>query len=124
MIRFGSYSKYLPLILSLIFQISYSYAWYAKQDLERLLQIRKHVNILPLGSGAIAGNPFAIDRQFLAMELGFDEITENSMHTVGDRDFVGMFYKYISITCVHIYAYIHRASRLTIETINISDSIE
>lgn len=68
--------------------------------MERLLEIRKHVNILPLGSGAIAGNPFAIDRQFLAVELGFDEITENSMHTVGDRDFVGMFYKYISVICV------------------------
>lgn len=65
--------------------------------MERLLEVRKRVNILPLGSGAIAGNPFAIDRQFLAMELGFDEITENSMHTVGDRDFAGMFYRYISL---------------------------
>lgn len=61
--------------------------------MERLLEIRKRVNILPLGSGAIAGNPFSIDRQFLAKELGFDEITQNSMHAVGDRDFVGMFYK-------------------------------
>lgn len=64
-----------------------------KQDLDRLLEVRKRVNILPLGSGAIAGNPFPIDRQFLAIELGFYEITQNSMHAVGDRDFVGMFYK-------------------------------
>lgn len=56
--------------------------------------MRKRVNILPLGSGAIAGNPFPIDRQFLATELGFDEITENSMQAVGDRDFVGTFYKF------------------------------
>lgn len=70
-----------------------SYAWYMKQDLERLLEVRKRVNILPLGSGAIAGNPFSINRQFLAAELGFDEITQNSMHAVGDRDFVGMLYK-------------------------------
>lgn len=54
--------------------------------------MRKRVNVLPLGSGAIAGNPFPIDRQSLATELGFDGITENSMHTVGDRDFVGMFH--------------------------------
>ncbi|XP_072766199.1 argininosuccinate lyase isoform X3 [Anoplolepis gracilipes] len=79
-----------------------SYAWYAKQDLERLLQVRKHVNILPLGSGAIAGNPFAIDRQFLAMELGFEEITENSMHTVGDRDFVAEFLFWSSLSSIHL----------------------
>lgn len=64
-----------------------------RRDVERLLEVRKRVNILPLGSGAIAGNPFGIDRHFLATELGFDEITENSMHAVGDRDFIGMFYK-------------------------------
>lgn len=51
--------------------------------------MRGRVNIMPLGSGAIAGNPFPIDRRSLAAELGFDEITENSMHAVGDRDFVG-----------------------------------
>lgn len=66
-----------------------SYAWYMKQDFERLLEVRKRMNIMPLGSGAIAGNPFPIDRRSLATELGFDEITENSMHAVGDRDFVG-----------------------------------
>lgn len=73
----------------IIFFKFYSYAWYAKQDFERLLEVRKRVNIMPLGSGAIAGNPFSIDRRSLAAELGFDEITENSMHAVGDRDFVG-----------------------------------
>ncbi|XP_006624618.1 argininosuccinate lyase isoform X2 [Apis dorsata] len=66
-----------------------SYAWYAKADIERLQEIRKRVNILPLGSGAIAGNPFQIDRRTLANELDFSEITENSMYAIGDRDFVG-----------------------------------
>ena len=90
-----------------------SYAWYAKQDLERLLEVRKRVNILPLGCGAIAGNPFAIDRQFLAMELGFDEITKNSMHTVGDRDFVGTFHKSIYTTCVQKQSYLEIVHFLT-----------
>lgn len=42
-----------------------------------------------MGSGAIAGNPFQIDRRILANELDFSEITENSMYAIGDRDFVG-----------------------------------
>ncbi|XP_071572856.1 argininosuccinate lyase-like [Temnothorax nylanderi] len=73
-----------------------------KQDLERLLEVRKRVNILPLGSGAIAGNPFSINRQFLAIELGFDEITQNSMHAVGDRDFVAEFLFWSSLSAVHL----------------------
>lgn len=44
---------------------------------------------MPLGSGAIAGNPFGIDRTSLAKELGFEGVTENSMQTVSDRDFIG-----------------------------------
>ncbi|XP_025073628.1 argininosuccinate lyase [Pogonomyrmex barbatus] len=79
-----------------------NYAWYIKQDLERLLEVRKHVNILPLGSGAIAGNPFPIDRQFLAMDLGFNDITQNSMYAVGDRDFVAEFLFWSSLSSVHL----------------------
>lgn len=48
---------------------------------------------MPLGSGAIAGHPFGIDREQLANDLGFKNISQNSMHAVGDRDFVS---KYIS----------------------------
>lgn len=44
---------------------------------------------MPLGSGAIAGNPFGIDRIALAKNLGFKAVTENSMQAVGDRDFIG-----------------------------------
>lgn len=52
-------------------------------------QTLKNLNTLPLGSGALAGNPFNIDRNALASALGFDSVTENSMQAVGDRDFIG-----------------------------------
>ncbi|XP_076286915.1 argininosuccinate lyase isoform X2 [Lasioglossum baleicum] len=79
-----------------------SYAWYAKADIERLQEIRKRSNVLPLGSGAIAGNPFQIDRCFLARELNFCEITRNSMHAVGDRDFVAEFLFWSALAAVHL----------------------
>ena len=45
---------------------------------------------MPLGSGALAGNPFSIDRDLLARLLGFDQISQNSLLAVSDRDFVGI----------------------------------
>ena len=80
----------------------HSYAWYAKADAERLQEIRRRLNVLPLGSGAIAGNPFQIDRRSLADELGFCDITENSMHAVGDRDFVAEFLFWSALTAIHL----------------------
>lgn len=53
------------------------------------------MNVLPLGSGAIAGNPFEIDRQFLATDLGFKGVSFNSMYAVSDRDFVGMIFFFL-----------------------------
>ncbi|KAG7189672.1 hypothetical protein KM043_017344 [Ampulex compressa] len=79
-----------------------SYAWYAKADIERLQGIRERANVLPLGSGAIAGNPFDIDRKSLAMELGFGGITMNSMYAVADRDFIAEFLFWSSLTAVHL----------------------
>ncbi|XP_078042279.1 argininosuccinate lyase isoform X2 [Augochlora pura] len=79
-----------------------SHAWYAKADVERLQEIRKRSNVLPLGSGAVAGNPFEIDRRSLARELDFHGITQNSMYTVGDRDFVAEFLFWSSLTAVHL----------------------
>lgn len=67
----------------------FSYAWYFKNDTEKLEQLLTNLNALPLGSGALAGNPFNIDRNALAYSLGFDSVTQNSMQAVGDRDFVG-----------------------------------
>jgi argininosuccinate lyase len=68
---------------------SLSHAWNLKKDCDRLDDILKLINVMPLGSGALAGNPFNIDRISLAKALGFDSVTKNSMHAVGDRDFIG-----------------------------------
>ncbi|KAL5113439.1 argininosuccinate lyase [Pleosporales sp. CAS-2024a] len=57
-------------------------------DLERLAQVIRRVNRSPLGCGALAGNPFNIDRAAMAAELGFDGLLTNSLNAVGDRDFV------------------------------------
>ena len=66
-----------------------SYATAFLRDLEVLCQIRERVNVLPLGSGALAGTPFKIDRNVLAQDLGFHSISLNSMDATGNRDFVG-----------------------------------
>lgn len=58
--------------------------------------------MLPLGSGPLAGNPFAVDREFLAKELGFLSVAENSMWGVGDRDFVVEFMMWASLTMTHM----------------------
>lgn len=65
-----------------------SYAFYFESDFRRFVNLLERVDVLPLGSGAIAGNPFPIDRKELAEELGFKCVTRNSMLGVGDRDFV------------------------------------
>lgn len=66
--------------------LSYGFAF--ANDLERLREVRKRVNRSPLGCGALAGNPFGIDRDMMAKELGFDTLLWNSMGAVADRDFV------------------------------------
>ncbi len=79
-----------------------SHAWALQRDLTRLIQIRSRVNVLPLGSGALAGNPFPIDRRRLADLLRFDDITHNSMDAVADRDFVAEFLFCASLSMVHL----------------------
>ena len=59
-----------------------------KRDGERLLDCRKRLNIMPLGSGALAGTTYPLDREFVADKLGFDGVTQNSLDGVSDRDFV------------------------------------
>jgi argininosuccinate lyase len=73
-----------------LFFPAFSYAWSLWSDVQRLIQLRDRVNVMPLGSGALAGSPFPIDRLYLSDLLGFDNITPNSLLGVGDRDFVGM----------------------------------
>ena len=63
-----------------------SHFWPLERDRAALRAVREHAGVLPLGSGAIAGCPFPIDREFLRAELGFLSISENSMDAVSDRD--------------------------------------
>nr|GAT47212.1 argininosuccinate lyase [Mycena chlorophos] len=79
-----------------------SHATSFRYDLERLQQLIPRISVLPLGSGALAGNPFAVDREFLAKELGFASIAENSMWGVGDRDFIVEFLMWASLSMTHI----------------------
>ena len=72
------------------------------RDYERLDQARRRVNLLPLGSGALAGNAFGIDREAMAQELGFEGVTLNSMDVSGDRDFVLDFLYAASVTMLHL----------------------
>jgi len=65
-----------------------AYAQMLKRDLLRLRQNYSIINISPLGSAALAGTTFDIDRFFVANELGFESVTENSIDTVSERDFV------------------------------------
>ncbi len=64
--------------------------------------LRKRVNILPLGSAALAGTSFPIDRESVAAELGFEGITANSLDAVSDRDFAVEFAGACSLIMVHL----------------------
>ncbi|KAL5511643.1 ARG4 [Sanghuangporus vaninii] len=79
-----------------------SHALSFQNDLQRLRQLIPRISVLPLGSGALAGNPFAVDREFLRRELGFETIAENSMWGVGDRDFIVEFMMWASLTMTHL----------------------
>ncbi|KAL2094602.1 hypothetical protein ACEWY4_009321 [Coilia grayii] len=72
------------------------------RDVEKLDEIRRRVNVLPLGSGAIAGNPFNIDRTLLCKELAFDSVSINSMDATAERDFVAEFLFWASLTLTHL----------------------
>ncbi len=63
-----------------------SHLWPLERDRAALRNVRDQAAVLPLGSGAIAGCPFPIDREFLRVHLGFLTISENSMDAVSDRD--------------------------------------
>lgn len=73
-----------------------------RRDRERLADARKRVNILPLGAGALAGTGFDIDRAAVAVELGFDGVTANSLDAVSDRDFAVEFVGACSLIMVHL----------------------
>lgn len=72
------------------------------RDSERLLDCAQRVNQCPLGSGAIAGAPLALDRNIASNELGFDQPTANSMDATSDRDFILEFVNTLSVLGVHL----------------------
>ncbi len=65
-----------------------AYYWMFKRDEERFKDTLKRVNVSPLGSAALAGTSYQLDREFTAKLLGFDGVTRNSMDAVSDRDFI------------------------------------
>ncbi len=72
------------------------------RDAERLADVRKRVNLLPLGAAALAGTSYPLDRDHVATALGFDGLCQNSLDAVSDRDFALEFAASASICMVHI----------------------
>lgn len=79
-----------------------AYVEMLERDKERFKDTSKRINILPLGSSAIAGTTFPIDRVYVAGLLGFDDISRNSIDSVSDRDFVIEFLSNSSILIIHL----------------------
>jgi argininosuccinate lyase len=73
-----------------------------KRDLERLTDCEQRVDVLPLGSGALAGTTFPLDREMVAKELGFAQVSENSMDSVSDRDYVIELLGALSLVMMHL----------------------
>ncbi len=69
-------------------QWALAHLWAFARDLERVRRARRAAGVLPLGSGALAGCPFPIDRERLREELGFERVSENSVDAVADRDWI------------------------------------
>ncbi len=72
------------------------------RDLGRVADCRRRINVLPLGSGAIAGSTIVLDRKLVAKLLGFPAITQNSMDAVSDRDFAVELLAALALVAVHL----------------------
>lgn len=79
-----------------------AYFWMLDRDRERLADTRKRTNRLPLGAGALAGTGFPIDRARVAQALGFEQLLENSMDAVADRDYALEFLAVAAILMTHL----------------------
>lgn len=73
-----------------------------ERDIDRLKDSYKRINVLPLGAGALAGTTFPIDRHYVAEQLGFDGVYENSLDAVSDRDFIVEFLAGASLIMTHL----------------------
>jgi argininosuccinate lyase len=79
-----------------------SHFWPLHRDRQRLHEVMTRTAVLPLGSGALAGAPFPVDRRLLARELGFEQPSPNSIDAVSDRDFAAEFLFWAALTGVHL----------------------
>uniref|UniRef100_A0A8U8BFI8 Uncharacterized protein n=1 Tax=Geospiza parvula TaxID=87175 RepID=A0A8U8BFI8_GEOPR len=79
-----------------------SHAVALTRDSERLGEVKRRINVLPLGSGSLAGNPLEIDREQLRSELDFASISLNSMDAVSERDFVVEFLSAATLLMIHL----------------------
>jgi argininosuccinate lyase len=73
-----------------------------ERDAQRFQDCLKRTDVMPLGSGALAGVPYAIDRAFVAKQLGFSQISQNSLDAVSDRDFVIEYEAAASVAMMHL----------------------
>jgi argininosuccinate lyase len=73
-----------------------------QRDIDRFGGCLVHTDVLPLGSGALAGVAYGIDREFVAKELGFSQVSQNSMDAVSDRDFIIEYEAAASICMMHL----------------------
>jgi argininosuccinate lyase len=79
-----------------------SHYWALERDYQRLLEIDQRAAVLPLGSGALAGVPFDINRALLAKDLGFESVSENSLDATSDRDFAVEYLFTASLIAIHL----------------------
>ena len=79
-----------------------AYVEMLERDAQRIADTRKRMNVLPLGSGAIAGSTIALDRALVAKLLGFDGVSQNSMDAVSDRDFAVELLAALALIATHL----------------------
>ena len=79
-----------------------AYFYMFERDKGRMQDLYKRVDVLPLGSAALAGTSFPIDREFVAIQLGFKRVSENSLDAVSDRDFILEFLSASAILMMHL----------------------
>jgi argininosuccinate lyase len=79
-----------------------AYVEMLERDATRLGDCLKRINVLPLGSGALAGSTIVLDREFVAQRLGFDSVSHNSMDAVADRDYIAELLFTIALIGTHL----------------------
>ncbi|MEC7637752.1 MAG: argininosuccinate lyase, partial [Verrucomicrobiota bacterium] len=79
-----------------------AYVEMLSRDTDRMSDAIKRIDVMPLGSGALAGSTISLDREFIAQELGFSKLSQNSMDAVSDRDFVAETLFCLAMVGIHL----------------------